>query len=103
MTTKDRLHQLGDELLEGEAVVAAVQVLEQLRVYWQHPLARKLLSAPIDNESQTEEECAGVEEAHQDLAAGRLVSREEIRREFGRLHSGLFVPWSAWQRQGTVM
>jgi hypothetical protein len=67
------------------------------------PLARKLLSAPIDNESQTEEECAGVEEAHQDLAAGRLVSREEIRREFGRLHSGLFVPWSAWQRQGTVM
>jgi len=83
MTIKDRLHQLVDELPEGEASTAAEEALEQLRIYWQDPLARKLLSAPIDDEPETEEERRGVQEAREDLTAGRITSHEEIRREFG--------------------
>jgi len=44
---------------------------------------RVLREAPMDDEPKTDEERQLVEEARQDLAAGRVVSHEEIRREFG--------------------
>ena len=47
-------------------------------------LPRLLRDAPIDDEPETDEERQLVEEARQDLAAGRVVSHEEIRREFGQ-------------------
>ncbi len=83
MTTKDRLHQLVDELPEGDVADAAERLLEELRDHGDDPLARKLLSAPIDDEAESDEERRLVEEARQDLAAGHVVSHEEIRREFG--------------------
>ena len=60
MTTKDRLHQLVDDLPEGEIADAAEQLLQYLRTYGADPLARKLLSAPIDDEPETQEEHAAV-------------------------------------------
>jgi len=46
-------------------------------------LPRVLRDAPIDDEVETDDERQLVKEARQDLAAGRVVSHEEIRREFG--------------------
>jgi hypothetical protein len=42
-----------------------------------------LRDAPVDNEPETDEERAAVAEAREDLAAGRAVSHEQIRRELG--------------------
>ncbi len=81
MTIKDRLHQLVDELPEGEASNAAAEALEQLRLYWRDPLARKLLSAPIDDEPETEAERRATLEALEDVSAGRVLSTEELHRE----------------------
>jgi len=76
MTVKDDLHHLVDELDEA-AAREALALLQDLR------LPRVLRDAPIDDEPETDEERQLVEEACQDLAAGRMASYEEIRREFG--------------------
>jgi hypothetical protein len=39
--------------------------------------------APVDDELETDEERAAVAEVREDLAAGRAVSHEQIRRELG--------------------
>ena len=76
MTIKDDLHHLVDELDED----AAREALAYLHTLGLPPVLR---NAPIDDEPETDEERQFVEEARQDLAAGRVVSHEEIRREFG--------------------
>ena len=73
MTVKDDLHHLVDELDEAAARDALV-LLQDLR------LPRVLRDAPIDDEPETVEERQLVEEARQDLAAGRVVSHEQIHR-----------------------
>jgi len=106
MTTKDRLHELVDELPEGLDELTpeeAEQLLGEVRRKLSRlhdelrrvelnvrarygdddRLGRRLLNAPVDDEPETEEEQRLVEEARQDLAAGRVVSHDEIRREFG--------------------
>ena len=42
-----------------------------------------LRDAAVDDEPDTGAERAAVAEAHEDLAAGRVISHEHIRREFG--------------------
>ena len=76
MTVKDDLHHLVDEL-DDDAALEALVLLQDLR------LPRVLRDAPVDDEPETEEERRLVEKARQDLTAGRVVSHEEIRREFG--------------------
>lgn len=75
-TTKDELHELVDELDEDAAreALAYIQTLA---------LPAFLRDAPLDDEPVTASERAAVAEAEADLAAGRVVSHEEIRREFG--------------------
>ncbi|HWF08591.1 MAG TPA: hypothetical protein VG297_09000 [Bryobacteraceae bacterium] len=41
------------------------------------------LSAPLDDEPLTPEDIEAIARARKDLAAGRVVSHEEILREFG--------------------
>jgi hypothetical protein len=82
-TTKDRLHQLVDELPEGAVADSAERLLEQLRTYGDDPLARKLLSAPIDDEPETDEERAAVAEAREAIAHGDIVRDEDLERELG--------------------
>jgi PHD/YefM family antitoxin component YafN of YafNO toxin-antitoxin module len=47
------------------------------------PVFRSLEEAPYDDEPETPEERAAVLEAYKDLAEGRVVSFDEIKREFG--------------------
>jgi hypothetical protein len=84
MTTKDRLHELVDTLPEGKIADAAKRMLEQLRDHGSDPLARTLLSAPIDDESETDEERRLVEAARQELAAGHVVSHADGRRRLAK-------------------
>lgn len=44
---------------------------------------RKLVEAPYDDEPLTEEDIAALDEAWEDVAAGRLVPMEEVERELG--------------------
>jgi hypothetical protein len=45
------------------------------------PLARRLDGAPLDDEPLTDEDREALREAREDLAAGRIVSMEDLRRE----------------------
>jgi hypothetical protein len=47
------------------------------------PLARALADAPLDDEPYTDEERAADAEALADVAAGRGVSTDELRRRLG--------------------
>lgn len=79
MTIRDTLYRLIDELPECE-LMAAQQLLKYLQAGRQDSLALKLLSSPWDDEPETEEERAAVQEAKEDRAAGRVVSHKEARR-----------------------
>ena len=79
MTTKERLHQVVDELSdeEAEAMLRRIQVLRT------DPLVRFLDSAPIDDEAVTAEEGAAVDEVEADRAAGApTIPFDEIKRKY---------------------
>ncbi|MBI4504563.1 MAG: hypothetical protein HY691_03430 [Chloroflexi bacterium] len=80
-TTEDLradLRRLVDQLPEGE-LHAARRFLEYLRCAGA-PVLRAFTEAPLDDEPETEEERAAVEEARRDFAAGRVVTHEEVKR-----------------------
>ncbi len=81
MTIKEELRRLVDELPESELFVAK-RFLEYLRNMGD-PVFRAMLEAPEDDEPETEEERAAVAEAQEDFKAGRVVSHQELKREFG--------------------
>jgi hypothetical protein len=78
--SKITLHHLVDTLPD-DAIDAAAQYLAQLQT--DDPVLRMLLTAPLDDEPETDEERAAVAEAYEDLRAGHVVTMEEIEREFG--------------------
>ncbi len=82
MTSKQALHTLVDQLPSSQ-VSTAVRLLESLRSGDYDPVLLALLTAPVDDEPETDEERAAVEEAKADIAAGRVVTNEELRREIG--------------------
>lgn len=77
MTTKDRLHQVVDAMSEQEAADALDYIVSRGR----DPLARRLDAAPLDDEPLTDEERDSLREAHEDIAAGRVVAMQDLRRE----------------------
>jgi hypothetical protein len=81
MSMKDRLHQLVDELPEGQIAESAEQLLEHLRDYGANRLTRKLLSASIDDEPETEEERRLVQEAHDAIPAGDVIFDGSLHEE----------------------
>ena len=81
MTMKEELHRLVDELPDSESH-AAKRFLEYLRNMGD-PMMQALMEAPMDDEPETEEERAAIAEAYDDIAAGRVVTMEEIKHEFG--------------------
>ncbi|MBI4702178.1 MAG: hypothetical protein HY744_13690 [Deltaproteobacteria bacterium] len=46
------------------------------------PVLRSLREAPLDDEPETEEERAAIEEGLEDVRAGRLIPHEEVRRRW---------------------
>lgn len=78
---RETLHRIVDELPDNE-LRAAKRYMEYLR-NMSDPLVRKLAEAPYDDEPETEEERAAVEEAYEDFEAGRVYTSEEVKRELG--------------------
>jgi hypothetical protein len=75
--TKEVLHRVIDTLPDSELEEAA-RLLAGLGI--DDPVLRAVLAAPLDDEPETPEEAAAVQEARDDVAAGRIVSHEEARR-----------------------
>ena len=78
---KERLHKLVDRIPDGE-VHTAERFLEYLASV-DDPVLRSLMNAPEDDEPVTPEEEEAVREALEDVAAGRMHSLEEVKRELG--------------------
>lgn len=78
---RERLYRIIDEIPEGE--------LHSVEKYLQYvrdtsdPVHKALENAPLDDEHETDEERKGVEEAESDIRAGRTMSMDELKREFG--------------------
>jgi hypothetical protein len=83
MTTKEALHLLINELPEA-ALPAAERYLKALR---DDPVALTLLTAPLDDEPETPEEAAAVQEAREAAARGELFTLEEVRQKVERILS----------------
>ena len=79
---RDELHRLVEEIPESE-IMPATRYLRYLREFGEDPLLKKLMSAPIDDEPETEEEVRGVEQARKELEAGDILTTEELKRELG--------------------
>ena len=78
---KERLYRLVDQIPEGE-VHTAERFLEYLMTA-DDPVLRALMNAPEDDEPVSAEEEEAVREALEDVAAGRMHSMEEVKRELG--------------------
>lgn len=79
----ERLIQLVQDL-EYNDLYAADRFITYLHSTAHDPVLRAMLNAPFDDEPETPEERAAVEEALEDVRAGRVLSHEEARsRLFG--------------------
>jgi len=59
----------------------AADALDYIVSRGRDPLARRLDAAPLDDEPLTDEERESLREAHEDIAAGRVTSMDDLRRE----------------------
>jgi hypothetical protein len=82
MTVKEKLHRLVDTLPDSE-LQTAERFLEYLNTVGLTPLEHALMSAHEDDEEETEEEREATDRARADLAAGRVVSDEQLADELG--------------------
>ncbi len=80
-TERDDLKRMIDGLPDSE--LHAVRRYLQFLRYDIDPLAWLLDNAPMDDEPLTEEDKVAIREANEDIAAGRVVSHEEMKRELG--------------------
>ena len=78
MLTRDDLHQLLDTIPDDELTTAATALKPLV-----DPGLWSLLTAPIDDEPETEEERTAIAEADEDIRQGRLIAHDDIKREFG--------------------
>jgi hypothetical protein len=77
--TREALHELIDRIPESE-IIAAQRVLERLT---RDAPFRAAMSAPPDDEQVTAGDAEAIVRARRDLLAGKVVSHDEILREFG--------------------
>jgi hypothetical protein len=80
VSDRDTLHRLVDALPEA-AVREAERLLEALGT--DDPVMRAALLAPEDDEKETAEEAAAVQEGREAIARGDVYTLEEVRRELG--------------------
>ncbi|HEX9870892.1 MAG TPA: hypothetical protein VGC99_20320 [Candidatus Tectomicrobia bacterium] len=81
MTDKATLHQLIEELPESELLVAE-RFLAYLRDM-ADPVRRALLTAPWDDEPETEVERQAVQEAREEFARGETIPDTELWQHLG--------------------
>jgi hypothetical protein len=77
--SREPLHNLVDRIPEEE-LPAAKLFLEYLIV---NPAYRAALSAPPDDEPLTQADVAAIARARDEVRAGKVVSHDEVLREFG--------------------
>lgn len=82
MGQRERLHRLVEELPGGE-MAAAERYLEYLQLVGRDPVLHALLTAPYDDEPESDEERAGLAEAEEDYRAGRIYTLDEVKRDLG--------------------
>ena len=80
-TTKDALHRLIDAPPESQ-LDTAWRLLEPLRAE-DDLVLRTFLEAPEDDEPETPEEAAAVQEAREALARGEVFTLDEVQRDLG--------------------
>ena len=81
MTTKENLHDLVERLPDSELETVR-QVLEE-RLAKHDPVLRAFLTAPEDDEPETEDERSAVREAYDAIANGEVIPDEELKRDLG--------------------
>jgi len=77
-TTREELYRLVDSI-PGSQLDDARKALEPLA----DPVLTSLANAPFDDEPETDEERAAVEEAWEGYGRGEWKSMDEVRRELG--------------------
>ncbi len=81
MTTREKAHQLLDELPESE--IEPVLDFIASRQEDEDPMMAAFRNAPADDEPFTAQDEAAVREAEEDFATGRTISHEEMLRKYG--------------------
>lgn len=85
MTDGDAVKRQIKDLIDGmppEELLVIKRFIQYVRDM-EDPFLRNMAEAPWDDEPLTDEDIAALEEGKEDVKAGRLVSHEEIMREFG--------------------
>ena len=80
--SRTQLYELVDAIPARE-VPAARRYLEYLRDMGSDPVLRALRNAPLDDEPETPEEAAAVQEAREQIKRGEVVKDADIRRMLG--------------------
>ena len=81
MVTREELHEMIEFLPDSMLEASGRAFLDFLKK--EAPVLYALITAPEDDEPETEEERAAVAEAYADIAAGRVISDQELARELG--------------------
>jgi len=81
MTTRESVHRLVDDLPRHE-LSRAERVLEALLATAGEGLPQTLRDASADDEPETPQERAAVEEALLDVERGRTISQADIKRRW---------------------
>jgi len=79
MSTKQQLRQLVD-LLPDDQVPAAHRILHALIG---DPVVFSLLTAPEDDELDTDEHRTAADQARQEIARGEAIPFDQVKQEFG--------------------
>ena len=77
MTGRNRLHRLVDNLPESQ-LESAERFLQYLRLSATDPVLHALLTAPEDDEPESDEEREAVAEAREDVKKGKLHSLDQL-------------------------
>jgi hypothetical protein len=77
--TREALHEMIDRIPESD-MLAAQRALENLA---RHASFRPAMCTPPDDEPVTQGDAEVMRRARKDIQAGKMVSHEEILREFG--------------------
>ncbi len=81
MVTREEFHNMIDCLPDAMLAASGQAFLDFLKQT--DPVLHSLITAPEDDEPETEEERAAVAEAYEDIARGNVISHEELMRELG--------------------
>ena len=81
MVSREEVKSLIDDLSDNE-LDAVRQYIQSLHPS-DDPVVSALADVPVDNEPVTGDDLSAIEESDADIASGRVVSMEQLRREFG--------------------